>query len=251
MKKILTSLVTVATMATVSNADLARVEMGMGVFSQTPTGTISYSDLGLTGTYASNKNKTNNMYVWLLIKHPVPALPNLRLEYTSISDSGPISGNFGDFSITTGSTSAANITMGQFDIIPYYNILDNTFWATLDLGLDIKIAQTDYSISPITNLTGTPKSLLLPVPLLYARARSEVPATNIAFESDVKFITYGKSTIYDIRVKADYTLDFIPVIQPALEVGYRIQKFDLTSSDSKSKMNLDFSGIYVGLMARF
>jgi hypothetical protein len=34
-------------------------------------------------------------------------------------------------------------------------------------------------------------------------------------------------------------------------VGYRVQKFDLSSDDDKTKMNMKFAGFYAGLMLRF
>ena len=54
-----------------------------------------------------------------------------------------------------------------------------------------------------------------------------------------------------MRAKVDYTFDFVPVVQPAIEVGYRVQKFDVTSDDDKTKMDMEFSGVYAGLMLRF
>jgi outer membrane protein len=89
------------------------------------------------------------------------------------------------------------------------------------------------------------------LPLLYARARVEIPSTDIGLEADIKYITTGDSTVYDARAKVDYTLDFVPVIQPALEVGYRAQKIDIDESGVDAKLDIEFSGFYAGLMLRF
>ncbi|HEY9203198.1 MAG TPA: TIGR04219 family outer membrane beta-barrel protein, partial [Sulfurimonas sp.] len=141
--------------------------------------------------------------------------------------------------------------MKQYDIIPYYNILDNTAWITLDLGLDIKIVDASYTAAPSAPFTGYSDSVTFALPLLYVRTRVEIPATNIGLEADVKYVTTGDSTVYDVRAKVDYTLDFIPVVQPALEVGYRVQKLDIDESGVDAKLDIDFSGIYAGLMLRF
>ena len=87
------------------------------------------------------------------------------------------------------------------------------------------------------------------MPLGYVRARVQAPATNIGFEADVKYITYDDNTVSDIRVKVDYTLDMIPVIQPAIELGYRIQKFEL--EESGFKIDTESTGVYLGVMLRF
>ena len=177
-------------------------------------------------------------------------MPNLRLEYVSIEDSGVASGQFKDFTITSAST-ALSYEMKQYDIIPYYNILDNTAWITLDLGLDIKIIDASYIAAPSGLFTGYSDSVTFALPLLYARGRVEIPATNIGLEADVKYITTGDSTAYDVRAKVDYTLDITPLIQPALEVGYRIQKLDIDESGADAKLDIDYSGFYVGAMLRF
>ena len=262
MKKILTTLALTATLFNSLNADMGRIEMGAGMWKQTPTGTMSYTDpdTGVTGLYTSDKKEDSTAYVWMLIKHPIPIVPNIRLEYTSVKDTGIVSGKFKDFDVPviipgTMPTTTASIEMTQYDVIPYYNILDNTLWTTLDIGVDLKIQETSYKakgveIDGIAN-QNYEDSVTVVIPLAYARVRVEIPVTNIGLEADVKYISYDGSTISDIRVKVDYTLAFIPVVQPAIEVGYRVQKFDLTSDDDATKMDMEFSGMYAGLMLRF
>lgn len=252
MKKILTTLLSTAVLATIASADFSRVEMGAGAWMQTPKGDMSYTDGGANGSNVFDENEETNAYVWMLIKHPIPVLPNLRLEYVNIDSTGVASGQFEDFFAADSKTS---LKMTQFDVIPYYNILDNTAWITLDLGLDFKVVSLDYQADGVTingnlNQNYSDKQTIA-IPLAYLRARVEIPTTNVGVEADVKYITYDGSTVSDMRAKVDYTLDFIPVVQPALEVGYRVQKIDISSSEVKSAMNVDFAGMYVGLMLRF
>ena len=233
-------------------ADFTRVEMGAGTWNSKPVGSVSYVSGATSGTDISSEKETSNPYVWILIKHPIPVLPNLRLEYADVSTKGIATGTFEDFTIP--GTATTQLDFKQYDIIPYYNILDNTGWVTLDLGLDIKLIDTSYTVNGIADVgNGTTynDSVLLPIPMLYTRVRFEIPTTDIGIEADAKFITYSDSTIYDIRVKIDYTLDFIPVIQPAIEIGYRAQKYEIDEADLDGKVNLEFSGVYVGAMVRF
>jgi outer membrane protein len=250
MKKVLYTLTCGAILASSAMADITRVEMGVGAWMQESKGSVSYTDGGADGSYVSSEKDSTEPYVWALIKHPVPVLPNLRLEYVSLKDSGVASGTFKDFDITSASTTLS-YDVKQYDIIPYYNILDNTAWITLDLGLDIKIVDASYNAAPTTGFSGYSDSVTFALPLLYARARVEIPSTDIALEADIKYITTGDSTVYDARAKVDYTLDFVPVIQPALEVGYRAQKIDIDESGVDAKLDIEFSGFYAGLMLRF
>jgi len=267
MKKIVAGLATLAVLASTVSADFVRVEMGAGAWEQTPKGFIHIKDnsmlLNLDGTYTSNETMATNAYVWAFIKHPIPIIPNLRLEYAKIIDEGKTEGTVAGVDIPGSAPTTFDIT--QYDIVPYYNILDNTFWITVDLGLDIKIMQTDVTIGAInsdpvivngittipatTIYEGYKDSKTTPIPLLYVRGRVQVPTTNIGFESEIKAITDGTNTMYDMSVKLDYTLGFIPVVQPALEVGYRVQQ--LTVDDGDNQVDLNYAGVYAGLMVRF
>ena len=261
MKKIITAVAATALFASAASADFTRVEAGAGVWQQTPNGYASRDDgdgvLSLKGTYTSDKKESSETYAWILIKHPIPILPNLRLEYVSISDEGTTQGtSIGGITMPAGIASLpTTIDMKQYDIIPYYNLLDNTFWMTVDLGLDVKVIQSDATVAavniavPPASFPGYSSSDTTAIPLLYLRTRVEIPVTNIGVEADVKAITDGTNTMYDARAKVDYTLDFIPVVQPAIEVGYRVQKLKI--DDGATQIDLDYSGVYAGLMVRF
>lgn len=254
MKKSLTTLAAISLLASTLSADFGRVEMGLGSWQNTPTGSLNYveSTTGVKGNYVSQEKSNSSAYVWLLVKHPIPILPNLRVEYTSISDEGEADGKFNDFAITGLAT--GNIDMTQYDAVLYYNILDNLAWTTLDLGLDVKVIDTQFeakgTIDGIPNDSYT-VSQAVTLPMVYARVRVEIPMTDIGLEVDGKYVTYDGSTVSDFKAKVDYTFDFVPVVQPAIEVGYRVQSFDLTYNDDQTKMKLDFAGVYAGLMLRF
>ena len=253
MKKILTSIAAFTLLATTASADLSRVEMGVGSWMQTPSGYASRKDgegaLNLDGTYTSDAKKSNEIYAWMLIKHPIPVVPNLRLEYVSVNDEGKTTGEVNGIGIPAYAFAATTIETKQYDIVPYYNILDNTAWITLDLGLDLKVVQSDVNVQSAFPFPGYASSDTVVIPLLYVRGRVEIPGTNIGLESDVKAITDGTNLVYDVRAKVDYTLDFVPVVQPALELGYRAQKIKVDDGDTQ--VDLDYSGVYVGLMLRF
>ena len=254
MKKIVATLACGAILATCASADFTRVEMGVGAWDQKPSGTGSYTDTttSATGSYVSHEKKNTSTYAWLLIKHPIPIVPNLRVEYANIKDTGDVEGSFKDFVVPVGQLTTSSLELTQFDVIPYYNLLDNTFWTTVDVGIDLKVQESKLDVAPIAGgvFAGYHDTKTVVIPMVYARVRVQLPL-NLGAEADVKYVTYSGSTVYDARAKVDYTLDFIPVVQPALEVGYRVQKFDLSTDDDKTKLNMEFKGFYAGLMLRF
>jgi len=250
MKKLLTTLACATALTTAASADLLRVEAGAGAWQQTPSGGLIASSSGATGSDVSNEDAKTGGYAWILFKHFVPIVPNIRLEYTSVESDGVATGTFADFTATTSPT---NIKMKQYDIIPYYNILDNTFWITLDLGVDLKVLDMTYTAQNVTMPGGSTTytdSTTAPIPMLYARTRVQLPFTGLGFEVDGKYVSYSDTTIYDARAKLDYTLDITPIIQPGIEVGYRVQKFKSNDLNNVN-LDLDFKGVYAGIMLRF
>jgi outer membrane protein len=254
MKKLLTTLACVTTLASTLSADIARVEMGGGLWNETASGTLIYTDGGGTVTYTSDAKENSAAYAWLLIKHPLPVIPNIRLEYSTMADTGIITGSIADYTVPGSSTASIDIT--QYEVIPYYNLLDNTFWMTLDVGVDFRFLTLDYTADGIDIVGGATNTSYsdttnLVIPMGYVRTRIEIPTTDIGIEADIKYLTYNDSSVSDIRVKLDYTLDLGLPIDPGFEVGYRVQNFDLTSDDETTIVKLDYTGVYAGLMLRF
>jgi outer membrane protein len=260
MKKIIIAITSIISFATVVNADIARIEVGTGAWFQSPTTSMNYEDdSGFSGEDISDsaQEKTQG-YIWLLVQHPVPLFPNLRLEYVNVNSSGIGTGNFDFFQSPISGDNKSKLEISQFDIIPYYNILDNTSWVTIDVGLDIKVVETIYSIADpqvggfaLGSTTGSFEDTSSDiVPMLYLRGRFEIPSTDIGIESDIKYITDGESDALDFRLKMDYTLEFVPVVQPSVELGYRVEKIYMVTDDDLIA-DFDFAGIYLGAMLRF
>ena len=258
MKKLIAALCTALSFVSVVDADFLRVEMGGGVWEQTPSGDVARTDgdgvLNLKGKYTSDEEKSSEFYAWILLKHPIPIIPNLRLEYLSLADKGRVAGSVDGIPVPFGAPTTIDTKM--YDVIPYYNLLDNTFWLTLDLGLDAKFVESEAEVKPFSDISGlssfagySSKDSVV-IPLLYLRARGQIPQTGIGLEGDMKAITDGTDTAYDIRVKVDYTFESVPTVQPGVELGYRIIKLKVDDG-SKTQIDLNYQGVYAGVMLRF
>ena len=258
MKKILLNLTFATLLTSVLHADMGRLEVGIGSWQQTPSGDLSYEEYGLYGKDTSREEQTNEAYVWMLIKHPIPILPNLRVEYSHVKNEGTATGSFENFSVFPGTTANTSLELTELDVVPYYNILDNTAWITLDLGVDFKIIESTYEANNVklfgfinTPMTYTDESTTV-IPLAYLRTRVEIPKTGFGIEGDVKYITYSGSTIYDVRAKVDYTFDTGLPVDIGFEVGYRIKNMQIDDEEASStNTNLDFRGVYAGVMFRY
>jgi len=253
MNKVLSGLFLAGLLGTVAQADVVRVEAGGGMWNQSISGDIQYKGDPAFTTDTLNYGSESKPYLWAFIKHPVPILPNLRLEYTAVEFEGTSTQSF-DYKGQTFSASAQSaLTMDQLDAILYYNILDNTAWITVDLGLDIKSMSGKFKATDGTNKVDESENLV--IPMLYARGRVEVPGTGLGVEAEGKYIGYKSSKVLDASIKVDYTLiDMIPFVDLGIEAGYRVQTINLDATDVSSldtSLNLDVDGPFVGIVGRF
>ena len=213
-------------LSTAAKADFVRIEGAIGVMAAEPGGTIAAADGGTEFDLKDDLGlKTeNDLYLWAFLKHPVPIIPNVRLEYLGLNH-------------TPDSDSTYKVE--ELDGILYYNLFDNLFWITADLGVDIKYVTTD------ANAMDSENALL---GLLYGRLRLE-PLDWLGIEALLSATNYEDNKGYDARLKIDYTMTFVPVLQPAFELGYRIHKIQYKIGDVINKS--EYTGVYGGLMLRF
>jgi len=154
----------------------------------------------------------------------------------------------------TYSSVSNTLDLTQYDTVLYYNILDNTLWTTIDLGLDIKYIDGNYKLDESSGTApAVNEDFSLAMPLAYARGRVQMPIVDIGIEAIARGMAYSGNTVVDAEIKLDYTMDFIPVVQPGLEVGYRYQQITLDGGSIGLDANIDttFSGVYGGVMVRF
>jgi outer membrane protein len=258
MSKVLSGLLLAGLLGAGAQADLLRVEAGAGAWQNDFSGSLS------SGTPADviesdilGYEKETKGYAWLNIKHPVPILPNLRLEYAAVDFSGTSTSGFTYKDKDYNANSQSDLTLDQIDVIMYYNILDNTAWVTLDLGLDIKVIQAEFNAVGTENITNNSLSLqekeTLPIPMAYGRMRFEIPGVDIGVEGNVKYIGYKDSKVMDYAIKADYTLVDVLPIDVGLEVGYRFQQLDIDGSDfsTDTSFDIEVDGVFAGATVKF
>ena len=254
MNKLLSIAAITALITTSASADLLRIEGAVGAWQTEPTGTISYQNNNSFDLVdQSGFDASTNIYAWIYLKHPIPIVPNVRIEYAEPKFSGDIKQTI-EWDGVEYAKGSNELSLTQYDAVLYYNILDNTFWSTIDLGLDVKYIDGNYKLNESSGtLANIDQDFSITMPLAYVRGRVQIPITNIGVEAIVRGITYSDNTVVDAEIKIDYTMDFVPIVQPGLELGYRYQQVKLDSSSIGLDANLDttFSGVYGGIMLRF
>lgn len=169
------------------------------------------------------------------LEHPVPLLPNIRVKHISLDETanGTLSTSFDD--ITIAGDVETNLDLSHYDLMLYYEILDN--YVSVDLGLDIKVFDGQLDITSATENSNTEIDEVVPLP--YVSAEIALPLTDLSFGAEVSGVKYSGNSLYDAkaRLRQGFSLAFI-------EIGYRQMALDIEDV-SDIDVDLDLSGAYI------
>ena len=244
MKQILTL---TALVSTLSMADIIGGEINLGYYNHAPSGVLQYQGSEIDVKDTLKWKDEGDMFAKVYIEHPLPIIPNIKLGYSDFGHSG--SGVLTQSIDFAGKTYAANsnvdsvFDLKMYDLALYYEILDN--WVNLDVGVNIKYVDGAISIKDNTNLSES-TDFQVPIPMLYAKARFDVPTTDLSFQVEGNYVTYDGHTLYDAEAGIRYTF----LLGLGLEAGYKTMKLELDDIDDLS-MKSDFSGAYAKIVWDF
>lgn len=243
MKKVLISAALCSAFC-VSNASAAMI-LGFGAeadyYHPEVSGHFNYDgDMKTTTDFGSQKKGTYQIGAYF--EHPVPFVPNVRIDYTPMKFDGTSSivSAKGVTGFAAG-TAKNDIKLNALDVTPYYEILDNV--VSLDLGLTIR----SISASIDTTQSGLKHSdsATFALPMAYIAAEAKLPFTGLKANADLKYLGFGNSNYMDAKAKLTY--DVIKGL--GVEAGYRYQKLKLDKFDVDA--DVTFKGPFVGLNYNF
>jgi len=220
--------------------DVIGGEVNLGIYNHTPNGTAQNGDDSVDVEKDLNWDSQSDIFFRAYLEHPLPILPNIMVGYSRFSHDGvgTASKDFSWGGITFFSLRdrvKSNLELDIYDLALYYEILDN--WLNLDIGLNLKYFNGDIDID--STLKHDHSDIEFALPTLYAKARFDVPTTNLSFQAEGNFIGYDDNRYYDLELGARYEI----LLGFGGEVGYRTMKIKIDDIDDIS-MDADFSGIY-------
>jgi outer membrane protein len=227
------------------HADMIGGEASLGFFNHDPSGSASYrsSDASLEDTFGFSEEQ--DIFLKAYLEHPFPLLPNVKLGYTTLSHNGSsIEEDFswGDIENINGHINSS-MSLDMTDVTLYYEVLDN--WVEVDAGLTLRYFRGDMGVSAVGEYDSADFSIW--APLLYGKARFNVPVTDLSFQLEANAISYWDMTAYDYELSARYTL----VIGIGLEAGYKSFHIDSDELVDGFHADMDFSGPYAAAIWDF
>lgn len=226
-----------------ASADFLGLYVGAGSWSHDPSGSFDSTQGGSTQNIDMQSNvglsKESETYAWLAFEHPVPLVPNIRLETTPLKHEGTtsITGTFNGQSFT--SSDHAIVDLSSTDIIPYWRILDN--WVNLDIGLVARKLDGEFTLGS----GGATAKISETVPMLYVAAQFDLPLTGLSVGADLKTLSVGDNEYSDMRLRAMYEMGVV-----GFELGTRTTNITLKDA-SNVNADIDFKGMMFGMYLHF
>lgn len=177
--------------------------------------------LGVTaeaGSYLTNDGEDFNSYFGVALEHPIPVIPNFRIQSQSLE------GDFGG---------SSNVDVSFKDYTLYYEFLDGLLWLDLDAGVTFR----DIELSGAGSDT---------YPLAYASAYVSFPGTNLSVGGEYKTGGGSDADITDTTFKIKYQALYFG----GLELGYRTIDEDVKKIGNSS-FDAEFTGVFVGAFLDF
>lgn len=197
-------------------------------------------DLGL------EENDSNVIYVSL--EHPIPFLPNLQLKRTTIEIDGANTLNrqieYGGetFNVSTSIVSEADLS--HTDVTAYYQILDN--YVSLDVGMTARFFDGFVEVQDSTGAESGRVEFDSPVPLLFVKARADLPLTGAYVSITGNALGDGDNNFTDMQG----TIGWESQYGLGVEAGYRVLEVELEDLDDVNA-DLTIDGAFAGLMYHF
>lgn len=216
---------------------------------------VSYWDSDLSGKAASNNDvvdvendlnldSDSNANASLYLEHPVPLLPNVRLNYTVIEQSGRGELGTSGFVGIPGSVEVqSDFDLDQLDLTLYYEVLDN--WVNLDLGITARDLSGELIVQEVGGgLAANETTVDAVIPMGYLAARFDLPLTGVSVGAEGNFISFDGDSLHDFNAYGQYEISLIQ-----LRAGYRQMAIDYEDGDDR--LDVEIGGPFVSAGVSF
>ncbi len=235
--------------SSVAQADFAGVTIGGALWNHQPTGDFAYSESGVSTNIdfedTLGLSTESEGFFWISIEHPIPFLPNIKLQQTVLSSEGKetVTQNIEFADRTYTGQLDSSISLNQTDVILYYEFLDNV--VSLDGGLNIKKIDVEFKLSSPSVLEESVSETLY-LPMLYVAGRIDLPLTGLYLGGSGSLLAIQGSSFSDYLLNVGYESS----IGLGVEGGYRMLSVKI---DEVRDINADFKfdGAYLGLFYHF
>lgn len=257
-------------MANIANAQYFNIGFGIDKVIPNLNGNASESLNRLMITDGSEPeaitDQLDNTMTWVDIKHPLPVLPNLKIEKTKLlidsrrdtDQDLNFKYNGKDYSYNGHNIQETISDIVYTDFTPYYNILDESMWLTLNVGLTIREIEAEvklnveqyadeYGTEVLVNTLGDVKTVEKTyLPMAYLNTRIDIPDSNFTVEGTYRGVQYQDNSLNEFKIGIEYKTD----CGPGARLGYQETYLESDSMDNYV-IDMNLQTLYMGIFVRF
>ena len=220
---------------------------GVGTWRQELQGEIATGpiDINVQDDLALDDELNNVLY--LAIEHPLPFVPNVRLNYTDLSLSGdsvltrPI--EFSNTVFNLSETVTTDIDVTQTDLVLYYELLDNV--VSLDVGVSARWIDGEFAIMSFGQAAEAQFDVVIPT--AYAKVRADLPFSGFWIGAELQASGYKGNQLLD----ANAQIGWESPLRLGAELGWRVFDFEVDDLGDIAQAGIDISGPYFAFNFHF
>jgi len=235
--------------------------IGGGIFNNNePTGVYSDGKVSLDLVDTLNLTPSTSYYAWGYVEHPIPLLPNIRLEMNQDKYNGTKPLSLSVLGKTFNNDVSTVLDLSSNDLIFYWGVPLTGIMSTitplvdydLDFGIGIKQYNGSFSITDQVGAVSVTQDLSEAM-LGYGYLKGRVEAFGAGVEGQVKYASYLDNSFTEYSIKADYVIPVTPIIDVGVELGYKQTDLtiDVDSGAYKIQTNLQTNGLFFGGFVKF
>ena len=214
-----------------------------------------------SGGFSNNDNNANfnfdeqaNSNLYVAFEHPLPLIPNVKLQRTVIDTNGETTldtgFDFGGKTYASSSNLITDVELTATDFILYYELFDNDL-ISFDLGLNVKYIDGELFVTDKGDEPNSSRERFSgPIPMAYSRLALGLPLTGFGAFVEGSFLSIDDQTLSDYQAAVTYSLIENLAIDVTFQIGYRAITLELDDLDD-IYADLEFKGFFAGLEVHF
>lgn len=246
LRRLLIVAITLTPLAAV--ADIVGLTIGGGSWQASPQGDIGRTDIDLESTL--NLDEQNNQFVFVALEHPIPVLPNIRLQQSEMEWTGnalvTAGTNLNGNPFVSDEQVDVSVDLSHIDATFYYEVLDNV--VDLDLGITARAFDGQASLVGVSQQESIDLDAV--GPLLYGQVGVDFPLTGLSAHMIANWIDVDEFSLVDWAAQLTYEFDLFPAVDAGVILGYRSMSVELDELDDLQS-DASFEGYYLAFQLHF
>jgi outer membrane protein len=211
-----------------------------------------FSSDGANADFNFEDKANSNLYA--AFEHPVPLIPNIKVQRTAMDTVGETTLNsqytFGDEIYAQNTDVITDVQITATDFILYYELFDNDL-ISFDVGINAKYIDGELLVTEKDDPSSSSREEFSgPVPMVYSRLAIGVPFSGFGAFVEGSFLSIDDHTLSDYQAALTYSLMENIAVDVTFQLGYRAVELELDDLDNIYS-NLEFKGVYAGLEVHF